>query len=330
MTLLGRDQLLPGQSWTLPDGSATVTFDGYVEWASFTVARDPGKELALVAAVVAITGLALSLLVRRRRVWVRVARDEQGATVVEVAGLTRSEHTTVAEEVDALTSHLAQRHRRARRHAGRRRSSTWTSTSRWRRTATTWCTAPWRPTRSRCSPSPGRWRATRGRDLVPATAGADSAAGGSVAVATKVETTVGGPDDGALPPGRRAGNIAMSVMWLGTILLGTGVLLRGLSVGRAPWGNMYEFSITGAFGIALAFLVLSLKRDLRWLGIFVVIPVLLTLGAAVTFLYTDAAQLVPALRNYWLVIHVSAAVICRRGLLRGGGGDPALPRRRLR
>jgi cytochrome c-type biogenesis protein CcsB len=73
---------------------------------------------------------------------------------------------------------------------------------------------------------------------------------------------------------------------------------------------MYEFSISGAFGIALVFLLLSLKRDLRWLGIFVVIPVLLTLGAAVTFLYTDAAQLVPALRNYWLIIHVAAAVIC--------------------
>jgi cytochrome c-type biogenesis protein CcsB len=152
--------------------------------------------------------------------------------------------------------------------------------------------------------------ATKGRDLAPVAAGAEQASAGSVAVATKVSTTLGGPDDGALAPGRRAGNIAMSVMWLGTILLGLGVLLRGLSVGRAPWGNMYEFSISGAFGIALVFLLLSLKRDLRWLGIFVVIPVLLTLGAAVTFLYTDAAQLVPALRNYWLIIHVAAAVIC--------------------
>jgi cytochrome c-type biogenesis protein CcsB len=102
----------------------------------------------------------------------------------------------------------------------------------------------------------------------------------------------------------------MSVMWLGTILLGAGVLLRGLSVGRVPWGNMYEFSVTSAFAVALAYLLLSLRRDLRWLGIFVVVPVLLTLGLAVTVLYTDAAQLVPALKSYWLVIHVSAAVVC--------------------
>ena len=109
MTRLGIKALRPGDTWTLPDGLGTASFDGYVEWASFSVARDPGKELALGAAVAAITGLALSLLVRRRRVWVRVARDAQGATVVEVGGLTRSEHTTVADEVDALTSHLAGR-----------------------------------------------------------------------------------------------------------------------------------------------------------------------------------------------------------------------------
>jgi cytochrome c-type biogenesis protein CcsB len=36
--------------------------------------------------------------------------------------------------------------------------------------------------------------------------------------------------------------------------------------------------------------------------------VLLTLGLAVTVLYTDAEQLQPALQSYWLVIHVVAAV----------------------
>jgi cytochrome c-type biogenesis protein CcsB len=37
--------------------------------------------------------------------------------------------------------------------------------------------------------------------------------------------------------------------------------------------------------------------------------VLLTLGVAVTLLYTESAQLVPALKSWWLVIHVSAAAI---------------------
>ncbi|MFN8146476.1 MAG: cytochrome c biogenesis protein ResB [Candidatus Nanopelagicales bacterium] len=105
MRQVGVKGLRPGQSWTLPDGT-TVSFDGYQQWASFSVARDPGKELALLAGVVAMSGLALSLLVRRRRMWVRVSAPEAGVTVVEVAGLTRTEHSTVAEEVDALASSL--------------------------------------------------------------------------------------------------------------------------------------------------------------------------------------------------------------------------------
>ena len=96
--------------------------------------------------------------------------------------------------------------------------------------------------------------ATRGRDLVPAVAASAEQQSGGVAVATRVETAVGGPNDGALAPGRRSANIAMSITWLATVLLGVGVLLRGLSVGRVPWGNMYEFSVTSAFAVPWPFL----------------------------------------------------------------------------
>ena len=111
-------------------------------------------------------------------------------------------------------------------------------------------------------------------------------------------------------PGRRAANIGMSLTWLAFFMLLTGVVLRGVWASRVPWGNMYEFSITAALGILGVFLGLSIKRDVRWLGLFIVIPALLTLGLAVTVLYTEAAQLVPALKSYWLIIHVSAAIIC--------------------
>ena len=111
-------------------------------------------------------------------------------------------------------------------------------------------------------------------------------------------------------PGRRAANVGMSLTWLSFGLLFLGVVLRGLWAGRAPWGNMYEFAITASLVILGLFLAMSLRMDVRWLGIFVVIPVLLTLGLAITVLYSESAQLVPALRSYWLVIHVSAAIIC--------------------
>ena len=118
-----------------------------------------------------------------------------------------------------------------------------------------------------------------------------------------------GPVEGA-ESGRRVGNMALAVSWLAFLLLGGGVFARALWAGRVPWGNMYEFSIMSAFAVFGVFLAVSTRRDVRWLGVFIIPAVLLTLGLAVTVLYTEAAQLVPALRSYWLVIHVSAAVIC--------------------
>ncbi len=146
---------------------------------------------------------------------------------------------------------------------------------------------------------------------VRASTSARSASAGGVSVVTAAPRLPAVEDDGAnIEPGRRSGNIAMSLSWLGFGLLLVGVVLRGVWAGRVPWGNMYEFSISTAVALLGAFLAYSLRRDIRWFGIFVVVPVLLILGLAVTVLYTEAAQLVPALKSYWLVIHVSAAVIC--------------------
>jgi cytochrome c-type biogenesis protein CcsB len=74
---------------------------------------------------------------------------------------------------------------------------------------------------------------------------------------------------------------------------------------------MYEFNITFstvAVGVYLA--LLALKKNVRWLGLFLTTTVLLDLGLAVTVLYTASDQLVPALHSYWLYIHVSTAIIC--------------------
>ena len=107
----------------------------------------------------------------------------------------------------------------------------------------------------------------------------------------------------------KVARIATAMMILGFILLLAGVIARGMSAGRAPWGNMYEFSITGALAFSGAYLVTLRKYDLRWLGLLVSISVLLTLGTAVTVLYVPSSPLVPALKSTWLVIHVSAAII---------------------
>ena len=107
----------------------------------------------------------------------------------------------------------------------------------------------------------------------------------------------------------RVARIATAMMILGFLLLFAGVIARGISAGRVPWGNMYEFSITGALAFSGAYLAALRRYDLRWLGLLVSIAVLLTLGTAVAVLYRPSAPLVPALKSTWLVIHVSAAII---------------------
>ena len=107
----------------------------------------------------------------------------------------------------------------------------------------------------------------------------------------------------------RVGRLASAFMVLGFLLLTAGVVLRGISANRVPWGNMYEFSITGALAFSGAYLFALKKYKLRWLGLPVSLAVLLTLGTAITLLYRPSAPLVPALKSTWLVIHVSAAII---------------------
>jgi len=107
----------------------------------------------------------------------------------------------------------------------------------------------------------------------------------------------------------KAARIATALMLLAFTLLFVGVIARGLSNGHVPWGNMYEFSITGALAFTGAYLAALRKYDLRWLGLFISLAALLTLGTAITLLYRDSAPLVPALKSTWLVIHVVAAII---------------------
>ncbi|SFO10991.1 cytochrome c biogenesis protein [Actinomadura madurae] len=97
----GQKLLEPGETFTLPDGSGSITFDGLREWTSLSVNHDPGRIPALIAAVLAVLGVATSFMVRRRRVWVRASAGEGGRTVVEVGGLTLGNPTPEFDEIVA-------------------------------------------------------------------------------------------------------------------------------------------------------------------------------------------------------------------------------------
>ncbi|MBA0053881.1 cytochrome c biogenesis protein ResB [Streptomyces sp. AJS327] len=99
-------RLDPGGTMKLPNGAGTLKFEGIEEWANFTVSHQKGNGWALAGALAAIVGLAGSLFIQRRRVWVRAATGPDGQTVVEMAGLGRSDSARLPEELGELADEL--------------------------------------------------------------------------------------------------------------------------------------------------------------------------------------------------------------------------------
>ena len=117
------------------------------------------------------------------------------------------------------------------------------------------------------------------------------------------------------------GRVGVSLSVLGLVIAAVGVLCRALAAGRVPWGNMYEFAVTGTLAVMAAYLVLVRLYRLRWLGLLVTGFVVVVLGAAVLTLYVPAGPLVPALHSYWLVIHVAAAAVAGGGFTVGAAAS---------
>jgi cytochrome c biogenesis protein len=98
-----------GSSVSLPDGTR-ISFDNVQQWVSLMVAHDPTQDYVLLFAVLLFLGLATSLTVKRRRLWVRVtpSGDPQGPrrTVLEVGGLARTDQAGYGEEFTKLSARL--------------------------------------------------------------------------------------------------------------------------------------------------------------------------------------------------------------------------------
>ncbi|PSK96381.1 cytochrome c-type biogenesis protein CcsB [Haloactinopolyspora alba] len=146
------------------------------------------------------------------------------------------------------------------------------------------------------------------RELV--TAGSHGAGAGATSVSDDaVEPGHAHPSGEVEQQAERMGRIGRVVLIAATVVLAIGVSMRGLGTERMPWGNMYEFSITGALVASVVFLGLARTAAGRAVAVWAVLLVFITLGAAVTVLYVPPGPLQPALESYWLVIHVGMAVV---------------------
>lgn len=108
---------------------------------------------------------------------------------------------------------------------------------------------------------------------------------------------------------RPAARIAVVVMVLAALVHTAAVIMRGIAAQRVPWGNMYEFCTTGALMVSAVFLITLIFRDVRFVGTLVSGLVLIMLCAATIGFPTPVGHLKPALQSYWMVIHVSIAVL---------------------
>ncbi len=118
--------------------------------------------------------------------------------------------------------------------------------------------------------------------------------------------------------GQRFVNMGYAVALVGMLAHLGSIVTRGIATSRAPWGNMYEFiSLTMIACLVGGLIALRAPENRKYLA-FVVATVLLLLVINDRFLFTAASPVVPALKSYWLVVHVSIISISSGVLLVSG------------
>lgn len=95
---IGLKALVLNESFDFGEGS--ITFTGWNSWVNLQIVSDPGKIYALVGAILAISGLLISLFTRQRRIWVKQGRK------TEIAGLSKNEIPGLDEEIRDLVKEL--------------------------------------------------------------------------------------------------------------------------------------------------------------------------------------------------------------------------------
>jgi len=127
---------------------------------------------------------------------------------------------------------------------------------------------------------------------------------------------------------RVVGIIASGVLLLGLLLNVTGMVRRSvesyhMGVFHPPWSNLFEALTFWSFIAGAVYLFIERRYRLRILGAFVVPLVFFTSAYAILKASHEITPLMPALRSYWLYIHVVTAFIGYAGFTVAFGGAVA-------
>lgn len=143
----------------------------------------------------------------------------------------------------------------------------------------------------------------------PALVGAGASADADSAAAKELDAPAPAADTG---PGARSvflGRCAVGITVVAWLLHLGEIVTRGVAADRLPWGNMYEFTSMLCFMAVTTYLAILLRRNVRFLGLYLLVLVVLGLGLDGTVLYENAGPVVPPLHSYWIAIHVTAAIV---------------------
>lgn len=118
---------------------------------------------------------------------------------------------------------------------------------------------------------------------------------------------------GGLPYSLVLGRTGTGFVVLAWLSLTAAMGLRWASAGHPPYVTLYEIVTMVVWGVTSLYLVLfELALKTRSLGAFVALIIFCLHSYAVWFIPSDlkrTVELVPALRSYWLPIHVSMAIV---------------------
>lgn len=116
------------------------------------------------------------------------------------------------------------------------------------------------------------------------------------------------------------GRLGLLLTVIATVVHLVALVGRGMAAdpNRVPWGNMYEFTLSGTFVVSAGYLLTHRRFGLAWMAPIIVAFVLVLLMVDVIWLYDPVAPLSEALESPWLVIHVVSAVIATGAFTLGG------------
>ena len=107
---------------------------------------------------------------------------------------------------------------------------------------------------------------------------------------------------------QRFRNIATKIVYVGLLLNLANLIIRAVLIGGLPLNNGFEFGLCFVFAVVIVYCFLEKRFQLGSVGVFVM-PVVVALTCWLVSMDLTIQPVMPALRSYWLAIHVSAAVI---------------------